>query len=232
MVVGDLAGSNRGINKAGDGTMLVRCEDHISTWGGMAGRAFEINGGRFFIESSADGIGMGTNNVVVASGAAYGGVGRHVGAPINLRGLWGNVTLNGAQDAPASLIPGMIDESTGAIAPGTFTIGSADQTNNVTFVNSCKLQIAADASGVSGLVVNGMFTLSRNDELAIVGPEDPRQILPGTYEIVKTREPMNEDFASVTYNGGALPSNLKVRKVSSTLITLRAAPKGLSVFVR
>ena len=232
MVVGDLAGSNRGINKSGDGTMLVRCEDHISTWGGTAGRAFEIKGGRFFIESSADGIGMGTNNVVVASGAAYGGVGRHVGAPINLRGLWGNVTLNGAQDAPASLIPGMIDESTGAIAPGTFTIGSADQTNNVTFVNSCKLQIAADASGVSGLVVNGMFTLSGNDELAIVGPADPRQILPGTYEIVKTREPMNEYFASVTYNGGALPSNLKVRKVSSTLITLRVAPKGLSVFVR
>ena len=232
MVVGDLAGSNRGINKSGDGTMLVRCEDHISTWGGTAGRAFEIKGGRFFIESSADGIGMGTNNVVVASGAAYGGVGRHVGAPIQNRGLIGNVTLNGAQDAPASLIPGMIDESTGAIAPGTFTIGSADQTNNVTFVNSCKLQIAADASGVSGLVVNGTFTLSGNDELAIVGPADPRQILPGTYEIVKTREPMNEYFASVTYNGGALPSNLKVRKVSSTLITLRVAPKGLSVFVR
>ena len=232
MVVGDLAGSNRGINKSGDGTMLVRCEDHISTWGGTAGRAFEIKGGRFFIESSADGIGMGTNNVVVASGAAYGGVGRHVGAPINLRGLWGNVTLNGAQDAPASLIPGMIDESTGAIAPGTFTIGSADQTNNVTFVNSCKLQIAADASGVSGLVVNGMFTLSGNDELAIVGPADPRQILPGTYEIVKTKEPMTADFASVAYNGGALPTNLKVRKVSNTLITLRVAPKGLTVVVR
>ena len=232
MVVGDLVGSNRGINKAGAGTMLVRCEDHISTWGGTAGRAFEIKGGRFFIESSADGIGMGTNNVVVASGAAYGGVGRHVGAPIQNRGLIGNVTLNGAENAPASLVPGLIDESTGAIAPGTFTIGSADQTNNVTFVNSCKLQIAADASGVSGLVVNGTFTLSGNDELAIVGPADPRQILPGTYEIVKTKEPMNEYFASVTYNGGALPSNLKVRKVSSTLITLRAAPKGLSIVLR
>ena len=232
MVVGDLAGSNRGINKAGDGTMLVRCEDHISTWGGTAGRAFEIKGGRVFIESSADGIGMGTNNVVVASGAAYGGVGRHVGAPIQNRGLIGNVTLNGAENAPASLVPGLIDESTGAIAPGTFTIGSADQTNNVTFVNSCKLQIAADASGVSGLVVNGMFTLSGNDELAIVGPADPRQILPGTYEIVKTKEPMNEYFASVTYNGGALPSNLKVRKVSSTLIILRAAPKGLAIVLR
>ena len=43
---------------------------------------------------------------------------------------------------------------------------------------------------------------------------------------------MNEYFASVTYNGGALPSNLKVRKVSSTLITLRAAPKGLSIVLR
>ena len=43
---------------------------------------------------------------------------------------------------------------------------------------------------------------------------------------------MTAEFASVAYNGGALPSNLKVRKVSSTLITLRVAPKGLSVFVR
>lgn len=232
MVVGDLDGANRGINKAGDGTMLVRCEDHVSTWGGTAGRNFEIKCGRFFIESAANGIGMGTNNVVVASGAAYGGVGRHVGAPIEGRGLIGNITFNGAEGAPASFVPGYIDENTGAIAPGTFIVGSEEQTNNVTFVNSCKLQIAADASGVSGLVVNGTFTLSGNDELAIVGPADPRQILPGTYEIVKAKEPMNEDFASVTYNGGALPSNLKVRKVSSTLITLRAAPKGLSVVLR
>ena len=232
MVVGDLVGSNRGINKAGNGTMLVRCEDHISTWGGTAGRNFEIKGGRFFIESSADGIGMGTNNVVVASGAAYGGVGSHVGAPVQNRGLIGNVTLNGTENSPASLIPGSIDENTGVIAPGIFTIGSVDQTNNVTFVDSCRLQIAADASGVSGLVVNGLFTLSGNDELAIVGPADPRKILPGTYEIVKTREPMTKDFASITYNGGALPTNLKVRKVSDTLITLRAAPKGLAVVVR
>ena len=234
MVVGDLAGSNRGINKSGDGTMLVRCEDHISTWGGTDGRTFEIKGGCFFIESSADGIGMGTNNVVVAAGATYGAVGRHVGAYVNLRGNIGNVILNGAAETETktTFAIGRIDVETGALAHGTYVIGSEEHVGNVTFNTAGTLKIAADASGVSGLVVNGTFTLSGNDELAIVGPADPRQILPGTYEIVKTREPMNEYFASVTYNGGALPSNLKVRKVSSTLITLRVAPKGLSVFVR
>ena len=232
MVVGDLAGSNRGINKAGAGTMLVRCEDHISTWGGTAGRTFEIKGGRFFIESSADGIGMGTNNVVVASGAAYGGVGRHVGAPINLRGLWGNVTLNGAEDAPASLIPGTIDESTGAIAPGTFTIGSADQTNNVTFVNSCKLQIGADRESVSKLVVNGLLTLSGSDELAIVGPEDPKKLPSGEHVIVSTKEAMNAPFASVTYNGEPLTSSFGRIKHLSNSIVFRVPTRGLTISVR
>lgn len=232
MIVGDLAGSNRGINKDGGGTMLVRCEDHISTWGGTAGRAFEIKGGRFFIESSADGIGMGTNNVVVASGAAYGGVGRHVGAPINLYGLCGNVTLNGAQDAPASLIPGMIDESTGAIAPGTFTIGSADQTNNVTFVNSCKLQIAADRESVSKLVVNGLLTLSGSDELAIVGPEDPKKLPQGEHVIVSTKEPLADVFTSVTYNGVALVDSVGKVKYESNAVIFRVSTRGLTITVR
>lgn len=232
MVVGDLVGSNRGINKAGSGTMLVRCEDHISTWGGTAGRNFEIKGGRFFIESSADGIGMGTNNVVVASGAAYGGVGRHVGAPVQNRGLIGNVTLNGAENAPASLIPGSIDENTGVIAPGIFTIGSGEQTNNVMFVDSCRLQIAADRESVSKLVVNGLFTLSGSDELAIVGPEDPKKLPSGEHVVVSTKEAMNAPFASVTYNGNPLTISVGRVKHLSNSVIFRVPTRGLTISVR
>lgn len=235
VIVGDLSAGNRYFHKTGAGTLAVRCTEQISTWSGATGRPFEVNGGAFYFESSETaGIGMGTNNVVVAAGATYGAVGRHVGAYVNLRGDIGNVILNGAAETETktTFAIGRIDVETGALAHGTYVIGSEEHVGNVTFNTAGTLKIAADASGVSGLVVNGTFTLSGNDELAIVGPADPRQILPGTYEIVKTKEPMTADFASVTYNGGALPSNLKVRKVSSTLITLRAAPKGLAVVVR
>ena len=235
VIVGDLSAGNRYFHKTGAGTLAVRCTEQISTWSGAAGRPFEVNGGAFYFESSETaGIGMGTNNVVVAAGATYGAVGRHVGAYVNLRGNIGNVILNGAAETETktTFAIGRIDVETGALAHGTYVIGSEEHVGNVTFNTAGTLKIAADASGVSGLVVNGTFTLSGNDELAIVGPAHPRQILPGTYEIVKTREPMNEDFASVTYNGGALPSNLKVRKVSSTLITLCAAPKGLTIVLR
>lgn len=229
---GEWGGGNRQYGKDGPGTMLF-INRNSSDLNGL-GRDFKIDGGTFILQSETE-VGLGTNNIVVASGATLGGTGSQVGGidPDNAnRGLRGNITLNGESDNPATLAPGTVNYETGAFIPGTFAIGSAAQTNNVTFAGKSVLRIGATTSGVSGLVVNGTFTLSGNDELAIVGPADPRQILPGTYEIVKTKEPMTADFASVTYNGGALPSNLKVRKVSSTLITLRAAPKGLSIVLR
>jgi hypothetical protein len=198
LVSGNVAGGNRGIHKAGAGTMLIRCEDHIDTWGGTAGRPFEIKKGALFIESGDDGIGMGTNNVVVAAGATYGGVGRHVGAPVNLRGLWGNVTLNGADGNRAVFVPGRIDPATGAIAPGTYHMGNTEQTNNVISTGYAELRCRVDATGASCLAVDGRLELSATDRLAIVGPA---KIRPGAYTLATFTNGFANRFADVTVNG-------------------------------
>ena len=198
IVSGNMVGSNRGINKAGAGTMLIRCDDHIDTWGGMAGRPFNVNGGALFIESGDDGIGMGTNNVIVKSGATYGGVGRHVGAPVNLRGLWGNVTLEGAEGARAAFVPGRIDTATGAISPGTYFMGDSSQTNNLISSGYGELRCHIDKTGSSCLAVNGRLALSTTDALSIVWPQ---KIKPGVYTLATFTNGFSNRFAEVTVNG-------------------------------
>ena len=198
LVSGNVVGSNRGINKTGAGTMLIRCEDHIDTWGGTAGRDFNVYNGALFLESGDDGIGMGTNNVVVAPGATYGGVGRHVGAPVDLRGLWGNVTLNGADGNRAVFVPGRIDPATGAIAPGTYHMGNSEQTNNVISTGYAELRCHVDATGASCLAVDGRLELSATDRLAIVGPA---KIRPATYTLATFTNGFANRFADVTVNG-------------------------------
>ena len=79
--------------------------------------------------------------------------------------------------------------------------------------------------------MNGAFTLSGNDTLDIVGPTSLADLTPGTYEIVKTSTPMTASFKTVTYNGGALPTSLKV-KATDTLITLTVPPRGLAIIIR
>ena len=204
LVDGDFNGANRGVHKAGAGTMLIRCDQAISTWGGVAGRPFNVYSGALFIESGDDGIGMGTNNVIVSAGAAYGGVGRHVGAPVNLRGLWGNVTLNGTESARATFIPGRIDIDTGAIAPGTYYLGNAEQTNNVISSGYAELRCRVDATGASCLAVNGRLLLSATDRLAVVGPAN---IPAGTYTLATFTNGFANRFADVTVNGADIAAS-------------------------
>ena len=203
LVSGNMVGSNRGINKAGAGTMLIRCDDHIDTWGGMAGRPFNVYSGALFMESGDVGIGMGTNNVIVSAGATYGGVGRHVGAPVQNRGLWGNVTLNGADGNRAAFVPGRIDSATGAIASGTYYLGNAEQTNNLISSGYAELRCQVDATGASCLAVNGRLQLSATDRLAIVGPA---KIPAGTYTLASFTNGFANRFADVTVNGVDLAS--------------------------
>ena len=198
LVSGNMVGSNRGINKAGAGTMLIRCGDHIDTWGGMAGRPFNVYSGALFIESGDDGIGMGTNNVIVSAGATYGGVGRHVGAPVNLRGLWGNVTLEGAEGARAAFLPGRIDTATGAISPGTYFMGDSSQTNNLISSGYGELRCHIDKKGSSCLAVNGRLALSTTDVLSIVWSQ---KIKPGVYTLATFTNGFSNRFAEVTVNG-------------------------------
>lgn len=231
LVSGDLDGANRGINKAGAGTMVIRCADTISTWGGMAGKAFNVKGGELFIESSETGIGMGTNNVIVASGATYGGVGRHVGGYVVNRGDIGNLTFDGGASEPSTFAIGRKNEITGALEPGKFILGSEDQAGNVTFSAKSVLKVVASRDGVSELVVNGLFTLSGDDTLAIEGPADADKLPPGDYTLVATDGNMNHEFAEVTYNGGELPAPLKVRQTATT-VELHVPHKGLVILVR
>ena len=221
LVSGDMLGVNRGINKAGSGTMLIRCDDHISTWGGMAGRPFNVYGGALFIESGDEGIGMGTNNVVVSAGASYGGVGRHVGAPIQNRGLWGNVTLNGTADACAAFIPGRIDPATGAIAPGTYVVGSSEQTNNVISSGYAELRCRIDRTGASCLAVNGLLQTSATDALAIVTPE---KIPTGVHTLVTFSNGIVNPFETVTING------VDIASAPGTLAYLDAAGNRIVSF--
>ena len=201
LVDGNLMGLNRGINKGGAGMMVVRCEDAISTWGGVAGRPFNVYGGRFFIESSDTGIGMGTNNVLVAAGASYGGIGRHVGALVQNRGVQGNVTLTGTEQARAAFVPGRIDLETGAVHPGTFIQGSEEQDGDVTFVDYGELRCAIEKDlGASCLSVNGTLTLSAHVNLAVVDTVD-RRIPPGKYTLATFSKGLVGRFESITVNG-------------------------------
>lgn len=231
LVDGSFEAGVRGVNKSGDGTMVIRSKTDIENWGGTAGKPFSVKGGSLYYESSeTTGTGMGTNNVEVAAGATYGAVGRHIGGYVDLRGNIGNVVLNGAADKTTTFAVGRLDEETGLLKPGSYTIGEGEIAGGVVFKTAGTLKLAADAGGVSSLVVNGAFTLSGNDELQIVGPTDSFGLTPGVYEIVKTSEPMEKTFETITYNGDVLPKNLKVTS-TDTQITLRVSSKGMVILI-
>lgn len=232
VIDGKIGGGNRQYGKQGPGTMLFIDRDPSDLYG--IGRDFMVDAGVFILQSETE-IGLGTNSIAVAAGATLGGTGNQVGGidPANeSRGLRGNITLNGTDDNPSTLAPGTVSYKTGAFIPGTFTVGSAAQTNNVTFAGSGVLRIGATEDSVSRLVVNGLFTLSGNDELAIVGPENPDMLPCGDHVIVSAKEPLNDLFASVTYNGAPLTDSVgRVRQLSNTVI-FSVPSRGFMFIVR
>ena len=232
VIDGKIGGGNRQYGKQGPGTMLFIDRDPSDLYG--IGKDFRVEEGTFILQSETE-IGLGTNNIVVSAGATLGGTGHHVGGidpDQAIRGLRGNITLNGASGNPATLAPGTVNYETGAFIPGTFTIGSAAQTNNVTFAGSCVLRVGVTTEEVSKLVVNGLFTLSGSDELAIVGPEDPKKLPSGEHVIVSTKEAMNAPFASVTYNGNPLTISVGRVKHLSNSVIFRVPTRGLTITVR
>ena len=232
VIDGKIGGGNRQYGKQGPGTMLFIDRDPSDLYG--IGRDFTVEEGTFILQSETE-IGLGTNNIVVSAGATLGGTGHHVGGidpDQAIRGLRGNITLNGASGNPATLAPGTVNYETGAFIPGTFTIGSAAQTNNVTFAGSCVLRIGVAKNEFSKLIVNGLFTMSGSDELAIVGPEDPKKLPQGEHVIVSTKEPLADVFTSVTYNGVALVDSVGKVKYESNAVIFRVSTRGLTITVR
>ena len=80
--------------------------------------------------------------------------------------------------------------------------------------------------------MNGLLTLSGNDELAIVGPEDPKKLPQGEHVIVSTKEPLVGRFANVTYNGVALSDSVGKVKYKSNAVIFRVPIRGLTITVR
>ncbi len=229
---GAWGGGNRNFGKTGAGTMLFVDRDPSDLYG--IGRDFKIEQGTFILQSETE-IGLGTNNIVVSAGATLGGTGHHVGgfdAANAIRGERGNITLNGAEGTPAILAPGTANYETGAYVPGTFTIGSAAQTNNVTFTTCGQVKIGFTEETGSKLVVNGLLTLCDPCELALFGPEDPTKLPEGEHVIVSTTKPMPRAFTSVTYNGWPLLRSVGRVTQTDNAVTFVVPKRGFRIFVR
>ena len=141
--------------------------------------SFIISGGTVLADNDS-GSATGKSAVKVNAGATLGGTG-YIG------GLSGytkaNVTASGTSGNNAVIAPGTMDTATGAHIFGALTIGSAAQTNNVTFGANSRLVVSiGKEEAVDQLVVQGMVDLSStSDSLALtVDPEAKA----GTYVLV------------------------------------------------
>jgi hypothetical protein len=156
-------GSSSTLYKTGAGTLKW-----IATSGPDSGSPIQINGGTLLCDN-ASGTPFGNTAVRVNAGTTLGGIGSVGGTER------GNVVVAGTAANPGVLAPGSIDEETGARIHGTFTVGSATQTNLVSLGASTKLVIGAGArdpatrrSGVDKLLVHGALEIGENATLDLV----------------------------------------------------------------
>ena len=175
-------GSSSTLYKTGAGTLKW-----IATSGPDSGSPIQINGGTLLCDN-ASGTPFGNTAVRVNAGATLGGIGSVGGTER------GNVVVAGTAANPGVLAPGSIDEETGARIHGTFTVGSATQTNLVSLGASTKLVIGAGArdpatkqSDVDKLFVHGALEIGENATLDLVSHSaaDPSTIRGGTYTIAE-----------------------------------------------
>ena len=218
---GRWGGGNRQYGKTGAGTMLFIDRDPYTLYG--IGRDFKIEGGTFILQSET-GIGLGTNNIVVSAGATFGGTGYQVGGidpAQSIRGLRGNVVLNGTSGNYATIKPGTMNYETGAFLSGTFRIGSETQTNNVISSGYAELRCHIDRAGASCLAVNGLLQTSATDTLAIVTPE---KIPTGAHTLATFSNGIVNPFETVTVNG------VDITGAPGTLAYLDAAGNRIATF--
>ena len=141
--------------------------------------SFIISGGTVLADNDS-GSATGKSAVKVNAGATLGGTGFIGGVSGYTKA---NVTASGTSGNNAVIAPGTMDTATGAHIFGALTIGSAAQTNNVTFGANSRLVVSiGKEEAVDQLVVQGMVDLSStSDGLALtVDPEAKA----GTYVLV------------------------------------------------
>ena len=109
-----------------------------------------------FLADNPSGSATATSTVTIASGAMLGGTGTIVGAGVKI-----SLTAGSSTNSMATLWPGTINATNGQHVIGTLTVGSAAQSNTVTFGKFTRLaiQLGATTGSCDRLVVNGYLNL-------------------------------------------------------------------------
>ena len=226
------ADSWNSLSKNGAGTLRM-----TGTSGGTSSQPFQLNAGTLLCDN-ASGTPIGNTLLNVKAGATLGGTGSVGGTER------GNVVVAGTAANPGVLAPGSIDEETGARIHGTFTVGSATQTNLVSLGASTKLVIGAGArdpatrrSGVDKLLVHGALEIGENATLDLVSHSaaDPTTVRGGTYVIAEADQIVGS-FATVLKPGNGWKVTYETETVEGdevvTRITLTVPSDGTILIVR
>ena len=186
---------------------------------------FDIKAGAVLVDNTANS-GIPNALINISAGATLGGVGSIGGvdtAPDTRISATGNATT------PATIAPGTIDATTGEHIIGALTVGSAAQTNNVTFGDHSRLAVSIGAASDNDqLDVFGAATISATGTiLDIAIAPDARD---DTYTLLRASNGVNGEFASVMANGKPPVKPNKIRYtntevqyiiLSETLILIR-----------
>lgn len=187
-----------------------------------------VNGGVLMINGTNASalVTMGAN-----SGATLGGVGVIGGgagnAGANLVLLNGTAYTNG----PA-VAPGTLDYVTGDHVIGTLTVGSADQTNNVTLgaYSTLVIHLGAEVT-CDHLAVNGTLSLATaSDRLQLLTPEET--LSPGTYHLATFQQLGEPGQIFDAVEGLPERSQLVYTATGIDLVVVAPAPKGTVVTIQ
>ena len=152
------------------------------------------------------------------------------------------MTVAGSATNPAIVAPGSIDEETGARIHGTFTVGSATQTNLVSLGASTKLVIGAGVrdpatrrSAVDKLLVHGALEIGENATLDLVSHSaaDPTTVRGGTY-VIADADRIVGSFATVLKPANGWKVTYETATVEGDEVVKRivlSIPGGVTVLI-
>ncbi|NLE41631.1 MAG: hypothetical protein GX615_07360, partial [Lentisphaerae bacterium] len=165
--------SARTLTKSGGGVLRMTGSSGLTTG------TFKIAAGTVLADNTS-GSATGKSTVKVGNGATLGGIGAIGGVSGSSAA---NVSLASTSGSSlATLAPGTIDGAKRVHVIGTLTVGSAAQTNNVTFGNHSRLRVTVGGDGGHDrLTVYGALSLAtENDHLEVLAHE---KVKPGVYTL-------------------------------------------------
>jgi hypothetical protein len=212
----EAGGSAKKITKSGSGVAQLTAAS-TTAYG-----TFNVSGGTLLVDN-ASGSGTGQAAVTVAGGATLGGAG-------SIGGVSGysnaNVSVTGVSSSSiATLAPGTASETDGSHVPGTLTVGSASQANNVTFGSHSRLHARfwSDGSHDRLTVVGAVALSGTSDTLELSVPSDTPV---GTYTLVSAANGVSGVFDTVV----GLPSGAQLNYSANAItLTLGGSLQGVSM---